>query len=344
MTTNGNTKFNTDGKPGDIVLDVRDLRMHLYTRWGITKAVDGVSFQLREGETLGIVGESGSGKTMMALSLLQLVPKPAGRIIGGQVLLDGDDLLKKTNSEMSRVRGSKISMILQDPQTSLNPVFTVGNQIRETLGMQFKGEGTRPLRKRAVDALDRTQVADPPRVLSSYPHQLSGGMKQRIVGAIAFSSQPRVLIADEPTTALDVTVQAQYLRLLKDIQRDTGAAILFITHDFGIVANMCDRTAVMYAGRIVEQGTVRDLFNSPSHPYTQALLASVPNVAELTSRLASIEGQPPALFDLPEGCRFAPRCAYADDRCHSDYPPEFHGPEGHTANCWRLEDTWWKTA
>ncbi len=344
MTTNGKAKFNTDGKLGDIVLDVRDLRMYLYTRWGITKAVDGVGFQLREGETLGIVGESGSGKSMTALSLMQLVPKPAGRIIGGQVLLDGEDLLKKSESEMRRVRGRKISMILQDPQTSLNPVFTVGNQMRETLAMQHKGEGRRSLLGRAVDALHKTQVSDPLRVLSSYPHQLSGGMKQRAVGAIAFSSQPRVLIADEPTTALDVTIQAQYLRLLKEIQRETGVAILFITHDFGVVAKVCDRVAVMYGGRIVEQGTVRSLFTEPAHPYTQALLNSVPKMEGRIERLDSIEGQPPALFDLPPGCRFAVRCPHADDRCHSQYPPRFQGPEVHVADCWRLEDSWQTTS
>ena len=343
MTTNGKAKSTTDRQIGDVVLDVRDLRMHLYTRWGVTKAVDGVSFQLREGETLGIVGESGSGKSMTALSLMQLVPKPAGRIIGGQVLLDGEDLLKKSESEMRQVRGRKISMILQDPQTSLNPVFTVGNQMRETLPMKHKGEGRRSLLERAVDALRKTQVPDPLRVLSSYPHQLSGGMKQRVVGAIAFSSQPRVLIADEPTTALDVTIQAQYLRLLKDIQRETGVAILFITHDFGVVAKVCDRAAVMYGGRIVEQGTVRNLFIEPAHPYTQALLNSVPKMEGRVERLDSIEGQPPALFDLPSGCRFAVRCPHADERCHSQYPPRFQGPEVHVADCWRLEESWQTT-
>ena len=285
------------------MLEVRDLHTYFFNRWGVTKAVDGVSFTLREGETLGIVGESGCGKTMTALSLLRLIPKPAARIVSGQIILDGKDIVPISDREMREVRGRKISMILQDPQTSLNPVFTIGNQLIEALGIHQRS-GRKDMISRAVNALRNVRVAAPERRLEDFPHQMSGGMKQRVIGAIAIASSPKVIIADEPTTALDVTIQLQYLRLLKDIQAETGLAIIFITHDFGIVARMCDRVAVMYAGRIVESADVRDLFNKPNHPYTQALMASVPQM-ERTERLFAIEGQPPALYALPPGCRLA---------------------------------------
>jgi oligopeptide/dipeptide ABC transporter ATP-binding protein len=301
----------------------------------VVKAVDGVSFTLREGETLGLVGESGCGKTMTALSILRLLPRPAGRIVGGQILLEGEDLVGKSDREMRRIRGRRISMILQDPQTSLNPVFSVGNQIVEALRVHRRDGGT-GLWQRAEEALRRVKVAAPAQRLRDFPHQMSGGMKQRVVGAIAVASEPRVLIADEPTTALDVTIQLQYLALLKEIQARTRLAVLFITHDFGIVARMCDRVAVMYAGRIVEQGPVRELFAAPRHPYTQALMAAVPKLEATVERLQSIEGQPPALHRLPPGCRFAPRCPYADERCHREYPPTFTAGPGHAAACWRL--------
>ncbi|CAI8005366.1 Glutathione import ATP-binding protein GsiA [Geodia barretti] len=259
----------------ETILEVKDLYTYIFTRNATVKAVDGISFTLHKGETLGIVGESGCGKTMTALSLLRLVPRPAGKIVGGEVILNGEDVLLKSEDEMRDVRGRQISMILQDPQTSLNPVFTIGNQLREALGIAHK-ENKRSMLGRAVGALRSVNVAAPERRLDDYPHQMSGGMKQRVVGAIAMSCEPGVIIADEPTTALDVTIQLQYLRLLKDIQAETGLAIIFITHDFGVVARMCDRVAVMYAGRIIEQGNVRDIFNAPSHPYTQALINSVP--------------------------------------------------------------------
>ncbi len=322
-----------------VILEVNDLRTYFFNRTSTVKAVDGVSFNLRQGETLGIVGESGCGKTMTALSLLRLVPKPAGRIVEGQILLNGEDLLQKTEDEMRQVRGRQISMILQDPQTSLNPVFSIGNQIIEALGMARKESRTGMLR-RAVEALRNVNVAAPERRLDDYPHQMSGGMKQRVVGAIAMSCEPGLIIADEPTTALDVTIQLQYLRLLKDIQLNTGLAIIFITHDFGVVARMCDRVAVMYAGRIVEQGTVRELFNSPSHPYTEALMASVPKLEERVDRLYSIEGQPPLLSNLPEGCRFEDRCPYAREKCVSEYPSSFTVEAEHTADCWKLDPAW----
>src|SRR5215475_3972556 len=324
---------------GDVVLEVEDLHTYFFTRLGVVKAVDGVSFSLRQGETLGIVGESGCGKTMTALSLLRLVPRPAARIVQGKILLQGENLLDKSENEMRQIRGSRISMILQDPQTSLNPVFTIGNQLIEALKIHHESRA-RELVQRAINALKQVRVAAPERRVDDYPHQMSGGMKQRVVGAIALSCEPHVIIADEPTTSLDVTIQAQYLRLLREIQEETGLSIIFITHDFGIVAKMCDRVMVMYAGRVVESGSVRDIFNHPSHPYTQALLSSVPKLEERPDRLYSIQGQPPALWDVPPGCRFASRCAYADDRCQQAYPPSFTVGEGHIADCWRLEDSW----
>ena len=300
--------------------------------------MDGGSFSLREGETLGIVGESGCGKTMTALSLLRLIPKPAARIVSGEIILDGEDIVPKSDKEMREVRGRKISMILQDPQTSLNPVFTIGNQLSEALGIHQRSN-RKDMIGRAINALRNVKVAAPESRLDDFPHQMSGGMKQRVIGAIAISSSPKVIIADEPTTALDVTIQLQYLRLLKDIQAETGMAIIFITHDFGIVARMCDRVAVMYAGRIVEDAGVRDLFNDPRHPYTQALMASVPQM-ERTDRLFAIEGQPPALYALPEGCRFADRCSYVKDICRREYPPEISIGKDHVTHCWMSDPVW----
>ena len=319
---------------GEVVLDVRDLRTYLYTRWGITKAVDGLNFQVRAGETLGIVGESGCGKSMTALSLLRLAPKPAARTVSGQIFLEGEDILERSESDMRFIRGQKISMILQDPMTSLNPVFTVGNQMVEGLGLYYQQEDSKSLKGRAVDILRKMGVAAPERRVLDYPHQMSGGMKQRVLGAIAIASVPKVIIADEPTTALDVTIQLQYLRLLKDIQAETGMAIIFITHDFGIVARMCDRVAVMYAGKMVEQSQVEPLFDDPAHPYTEALLKSVPDLDLDVDLLPSIEGQPPSLDNLPPGCAFAPRCPYVFDKC-SEFPPQFVIDAGHTALCWR---------
>ena len=321
---------------GDIVLEVRDLRTYFATRWGLVKAIDGVSFQVRSGETLGIVGESGCGKSVTALSIMRLVPSPPGHIVGGQVLLQGEDILQVDEDEMQGIRGSKIAIILQDPMTALNPVFNIQSQVGETLRIH-KGMTGRGLRDQVVDMLHRVRIPAPDIRMRDYPHQLSGGMRQRVVGAIGISCDPLVLIADEPTTSLDATIQAQYLRLLKDLQQETGAALIFITHDFGIVAKMCDRVAVMYAGRIVEQGDVRQIFNTPSHPYTEALLNSVPKIEEKADRLYSIEGQPPALWDLPSGCSFAPRCQYVHDRCYQEYPSHFTVNDGQSAACWLRE-------
>ena len=328
MTSNTQTN-------NDVVLEVDDLRTYFQTRWGTVKAVDGVSFTLRRGEVLGIVGESGSGKSVTMLSLMRLVPTPPGHIVGGKIILDGEDLLQMSEREMSKLRGSKIGLIIQDPMTSLNPVFTIGNQVSEAIKIHQDIPKKRVL-ERTLDVLRKVNIPAAESRVRDYPHQMSGGMRQRVVGAISISCEPTVLIADEPTTSLDVTIQAQYLRLLKEIQRDSNMALIFITHDFGIVAKMCDRVAVMYAGKIVEQGNVRDIFNQPSHPYTEALLASVPKLEEDVDRLYSIEGQPPTLHDLPQGCPFAPRCQYTMDRCWEEYPPEITAGADHSASCWRL--------
>ncbi len=323
------------------VLEVEDLRTYLYTRWGTTKAVDGVSFTLGSGETLGIVGESGSGKSMLALSLVRLTPEPAGRIVGGRVILNGRNLLDLTDKQMRAVRGKEISMILQDPQQSLNPVFSIGDQLAEAIRVHERDLDDRATHERSIDALKSVHVPAPERRLKNFPHQMSGGMKQRIVGAMAMAYQPQVLVADEPTTALDVTIQAQYLRLLKDLQRRTGVAIIVITHDFGVIAETCDRVAVMYAGRFVEEGPVEEIFDQPRHPYTRALLDSRPKVDVRSTRLQTIEGQPPSLIDLPTGCRFAARCFYSIDRCVAEYPPWFEITDAHIAACWRSEEVPW---
>jgi oligopeptide/dipeptide ABC transporter ATP-binding protein len=315
------------------VIDVRNLQTHIVTRWGTIKAVDGVSFALRAAETLGLVGESGSGKSMTCLSIVRLVPRPAARIVGGQVLLDGDDLLGKTDTEMQRIRGRRVAMILQDPMSSLNPVFSIGMQMREPLAM-YHGLRGRAVRARAAELLASVRIPSPEARLRAFPHQLSGGMRQRVVGAMAIAGPPRLLIADEPTTSLDLTIQAQYLGLLKELQQRHRFAMVFVTHNLGIVARTCDRVAVMYAGRIVEIGPVRRLFTVPSHPYTQALLASIPRFGVRQARLTAIAGQPPDLATLPAGCAFAPRCPHALDRCGTEAPPETAvGPE-HTTRCW----------
>jgi oligopeptide/dipeptide ABC transporter ATP-binding protein len=302
-----------------------------------------VSLHLDAGETLGIVGESGSGKSMLALSMVRLTPEPASRTVAGQVMLNGRDLLTLSEKQMRQVRGKEISMILQDPQQSLNPVFSVGNQLGEAIRVHDRSVTDAEAMNRSVEALKSVQVPAPERRLRNFPHQLSGGMKQRIVGAMAMAYQPQVLIADEPTTALDVTIQAQYLRLLKDLQARTGVGIILITHDFGVIAEACDRVAVMYAGRIVEQAPVAEIFDRPQHPYTRALLDSRPRSDTKSLRLQSIEGQPPSLNDLPPGCRFAARCSYAIDRCQDEYPPTFLASEQHLSACWRSEEAPWAT-
>jgi peptide/nickel transport system ATP-binding protein len=320
------------------MLEVRDLRTYIYTRRGVVKAVDGASFSVRRGETLGIVGESGSGKSMTCLSILRLVPEPGGRTVGGEIVFDGEDLLGKSRDEMRRLRGSRIAMILQDPMASLNPALTVGEQIAETLRLH-RGLRGRDLDQRILELLAQVRISDPERRVHAYPHQMSGGIRQRVAGAIAISCRPSLLIADEPTTSLDVTIQAQYLRLLKDIQRETQLAMIFVTHDLGIVAKLCDRVAVMYAGRIVETGTTREIFNQPRHPYTIGLLNCLPTLTRGREPLTAIEGQPPDLVNVPSGCSFAPRCPLAEPRCQEARPPlEAVGPE-HQVACLRAADT-----
>ncbi len=285
------------------------------------------------GETLGLVGESGCGKSVTCLSILRLVPQPAGKIVGGRILWEGEDLLSKSEVEMRRIRGRCISMILQDPMTSLNPVFSIGDQVAEGIAIHQRLKG-KTLWQKTAEVLGQVRIPSPQGRLHDYPHQFSGGMRQRVVGAISIACEPRLLIADEPTTSLDVTIQLQYLTLLKEIQKRSGLAMIFVTHDFGIVAKICDRVAVMYAGKIVEIARVQDLFDRPAHPYTQALLNSIPNLEDQVDRLYSIEGQPPALHGLPLGCAFAPRCSYATSRCNQEYPAEVFLGADHMARCW----------
>ncbi|HEV2054310.1 MAG TPA: ABC transporter ATP-binding protein [Methylomirabilota bacterium] len=315
------------------VIQVRDLRTHLVTRWGTVKAVDGVSFSVAERETLGLVGESGSGKSMTCLSMIRLVPRQAARILGGSVLLDGEELLTKSEREMQQIRGRKIAMILQDPMSSLNPVFSIGMQVREPVTM-YHGLRGRSLTERATELLASVRIPSPAARLRAFPHQLSGGMRQRVVGAMAIAAPPRLLIADEPTTSLDLTIQAQYLALLKELQDRHGLAMIFITHNLGIVSRICDRVAVMYAGRIVETGPVRQIFTAPAHPYTQALLESIPRLGAKRDRLIAIDGQPPDLATLPAGCSFAPRCPHVMERCRVEAPPEFTAGPSQVSRCW----------
>lgn len=317
------------------VIEVKDLKTYFFTSRGVVKAVDGVSFGVKEGETLGLVGESGCGKSITCLSILRLVPKPAGRIVGGEIIFDGEDLLSKNEREMRQIRGKRISMILQDPMTSLNPVFTIGDQVAEPVRIHQKLNKLMVWEK-VKEMLRLVRIPSPEVRMREYPHQMSGGMRQRIAGAMVLSCQPRVLIADEPTTSLDVTIQAQFLRLLKEIQQQSNLSMIVVTHDFGIVAKVCDRLAVMYAGRIVESAPVRELFNNPVHPYTNALLNSLPKMEVKMDKLYSIEGQPPELHALPPGCSFAPRCPEAKDICTQEYPPQSAVKEGHYVSCWLI--------
>jgi len=319
------------------LLEVRSLSTHYISARGtrVTRAVDDVSLTLAEGETLGIVGESGSGKTTLALSLLRLLP-PAARIVSGEIRFEGDDLLRKSDAEMRRIRGKRIAMILQDPMASLNPLFTVGDQVAEPIRVH-EGVSRGSAWRRAQELLRAVRISAPETRAREYPHQLSGGMRQRIVGAIAISCEPRLLIADEPTTSLDLTIQAQYLNLLRDLQQAHHLALIFITHNLGIVAKMCDQVAVMYAGRLVESGPVRLIYNAPAHPYTRALLESIPRLGSSRDRLTAIDGQPPDPTALPGGCAFHPRCPKAMDRCRAEAPPEFRVADSQTSRCWLSE-------
>jgi peptide/nickel transport system ATP-binding protein len=315
------------------LLQVSDLRTYFMVGGPPVKAVDGVSLCVDENETLGLVGESGCGKSVTGLSILKLVPPP-GEIVGGKILFKGRDIASMKEKEVRKLRGREISMVLQDPQSSLNPLFIVGDQVGEALTIHRKLERT-GIMSRVIELLKLVRIAAPEQRKNDYPHQLSGGMKQRVCGAIAISCQPNLLIADEPTTSLDVTIQLQYLELLKDLQKQFGMAMIFITHDFGIVATICDRVAVMYAGRIVETASTRDIFNHPAHHYTDALLKSVPKLEVDVDRLASIPGQPPSgLGRSSAGCRFAPRCAKCSDKCVNEEPPLVTVHDGHQVRCW----------
>ena len=316
------------------LLDVRGLRTTFRSANGGIAAVDGVSLSVERGKTLGIVGESGCGKSMLSLSVMRLVP-PAGRIAAGSVSFDGRDLLALSPAAMRGVRGKEIAMIFQEPMTSLNPVFTVGDQITEAMRAHDKSLSGSTLRKRAIEALDRVRIPSAARRFDEYPHQMSGGMRQRVMIAMALSCDPKLLIADEPTTALDVTVQAQILDLLRDLQAQTGMAIILITHDLGVVAEMADEVAVMYAGRVVERAPGPAVFEDPQHPYTLGLLGSIPKVEESRDRLLAIEGAVPAPFALPQGCRFHPRCVFQVPACTREDPPlRPLGPD-HSAACIR---------
>ena len=323
------------------LLRVSDLETHYVSFGGarVVKAVDGVSFTLEAGETLGIVGESGCGKTTTCQSIVRLLP-PAARIVGGSIAFMGEELTEKSARQMRHIRGAQIAMILQDPMASLNPLFSIFRQVAEPAYYHRAIRG-RSLRERVRELLNAVRIPSPAMRMREYPHQMSGGMRQRIVGAIALAGGPKLIIADEPTTNLDVTIQAQYLDLLKDLQQQTGVAIIFVTHNLGIVARMCDKLAVMYAGRIVEAGSVRDLFNAARHPYTKALLGSMPKLGS-KAKLLAIPGQPPDLATLPSGCAFHPRCPEALRHCAAEAPYEVrlagsvNGP-GWTARCWRAE-------
>ena len=316
------------------LLEIRTLGVHYVTARGtrVNRAVDEVSLSLDAGETLGIVGESGSGKTTLALSLLRLLPT-AARIVSGEVIFEGRDLLTLSDKEMRKVRGQRIAMILQDPLASLNPLFTIGNQVAEPLRVH-EHASRKSAWARACELLRSVKIPAPEARVKEYPHQMSGGMRQRIVGAIGISCEPRLLIADEPTTSLDLTIQAQYLNLLRELQRAHGLALIFITHNLGIVAKMCDRVAVMYAGRMVEAGPVKEIFDAPAHPYTRALLESIPRMGDSRRRLTAIDGQPPDLAALPTGCAFHPRCPDVMDRCREEAPPDVTVSPAHFGRCW----------
>jgi oligopeptide/dipeptide ABC transporter ATP-binding protein len=319
------------------LLDVVDLKTYFDTDEGTVKAVDGVSFHLDKGETLAVVGESGSGKSVTSLSVMRLIATPPGRIAGGQILFEGQDLVKKSERDMRKIRGNDISMIFQEPMTSLNPVYTVGDQIAEAIVLHQK-ETPRAALKKATDMLELVGIPEPAKRVKNYPHQMSGGMRQRVMIAMALSCNPKLLIADEPTTALDVTIQAQILDLMRTLQREIGMSILFITHDLGVVAEMADRVVVMYAGRAAEEAGVVDIFKDPKQPYTLGLMNSIPRVdkaADHQERLQAIPGNVPNPLRLPEGCAFHPRCRFVVDACKTAIPELVDAGGGHMVRCIR---------
>ena len=318
------------------LLEVENLQTQFFTGAGVVRAVDGISYDVNEGETVAVVGESGCGKSVSALSILRLIPNPPGRIVGGSIRYKGRDLLKLNEEEIRDVRGKDIAMVFQEPMTSLNPVLTVGRQLTETLE-QHLNSSHEAAEKRAIELLGMVGISDPARRVQQYPHHLSGGMRQRVMIAMALCCEPKLIIADEPTTALDVTIQAQILELMKDLTRRLGVALIVITHNLGIVARYADRVNVMYAGRIIESGTADDIYHRPHHPYTLALLRSVPRMDQpRRARLDPVGGQPPDLSRLDAGCAFRPRCGFAAPRCATEIPPlVMAGSTGHVAACWQ---------
>lgn len=321
----------------DVILDVNELQTHFFVEKGVVKAVDGVSFQIKKGETLGIVGESGSGKSVTSTSIMRLIPDPPGKIVGGEMNFKGENLLDKSEAEMRKIRGNEISMIFQEPMTSLNPVYTVGNQIMETIRLHQDVNKEEAL-KRAVTMLEKVGIPSPEQRVHEYPHQLSGGMRQRVMIAMALACNPELLIADEPTTALDVTIQAQILDLMKELRDEFNTAIMLITHDLGVVAEVADQVAVMYAGRVVEQTDVETLFQSPKHPYTIGLIKSIPKLDGRQERLQPIRGVVPDPFSFPVGCKFSNRCDYATDKCWQEEPKLKEAEEKHTVRCWHHKE------
>ncbi|SHH12041.1 ABC transporter ATP-binding protein [Desulforamulus hydrothermalis] len=318
------------------LLEVKDLQTHFFLEDGVVPAVDGVSFHLNRGETLAVVGESGSGKSITATSIMRLIPNPPGRIVGGQILFNGEDLLQKTEKEMRAIRGNRISMIFQEPMTSLNPVFRVGQQIAESL-MLHQGLNKQAALEKSIEMLRLTGIPAPEKRVHDFPHQMSGGMRQRVMIAMALCCRPELLIADEPTTALDVTIQAQILDLMLELKQQLGTAIIMITHDLAVVAEMADRAAVMYCGKLVEEAPVPELFDNPLHPYTRGLLKSIPHINERQDRLYMIEGMVPPLTNLPPGCAFAPRCPEAGPRCRLARPVLQELAAGRRVSCWLYE-------
>ena len=315
------------------LLEINDLRVIFTTDSGIVKAVDGVSYGVDLGETLALVGESGCGKSVSALSIMGLLPKPAGKVLGGQVLFNGRNLLDLSNNELRGIRGKEISMVFQEPMTSLNPLLTIGRQLTETLELHM-GMNSAQAKARVIELLEMVEITDAPRRFNQDPHHLSGGMRQRVMLALALSCQPKVIIADEPTTALDVTIQAQILELMKNLTDEFGMALIIITHNLGIVARYADTVNIMYAGKVVEGGTAEEIYINPRHPYTRGLMRSVPRPDQpRTAKLEPIEGQPPDLSSLPDGCAFLPRCPFAIDRC-VEIPPLLDNGAGHSAACW----------
>ena len=317
------------------LLEINNLATYFFTQDGVVKAVDDISYGLEEGEVLGVVGESGCGKSVHALSIMRLVPTPPGRTVAGEVIFEGEDLLHMDDAEMRNIRGNRIAMVFQEPMTSLNPVLTIGRQLTETLELHQNMSGQQA-RSRAAELLQTVGIPDADRRLVDYPHQFSGGMRQRVMIAMALSCNPRLIIADEPTTALDVTIQAQILELMQELARDFGTAMIIITHNLGVVARYADNVNVMYAGKIIETGTAEEIYHNPKHPYTLALLNSVPRLdANERIRLDAIEGLPPDLVNLPEGCSFAPRCKYVFEQCLDETPMLAEAAHDHNSACWR---------